>query len=261
MRSVASTVCSVLGVPSPSSAETDPINEVIQSMGVVTRLIVVVIDAFGVSTWTAAGKLVKTFNSLARIHLVHVKSVMPTITPVNFATMVTGAHPNVHGIRDRREKINVETIFDILREADRVSAAAARAESSLGILISPHVDRQYIAGSNIDEEVCSLALEALEGMPDLLWVQLLDVDDAGHQHGPFSAESSAAAERDDRYLRKIVRAAKRNGYSIMVLADHGQHSVSHVDGRVSATHGTNSDDDAYVGFVWCTQRELQSLEI
>lgn len=230
-------------------------------MGVVKRLIVVVIDAFGVSTWTAAGKLVKTFNSLARLHLVYVKSVMPTITPVNFATMVTGAHPNAHGIRDRREKINMETLFDVLREADIVSAAVARAESSLGILISPHVERQYIAGSNTDEEVCSLALEALEGIPDLLWVQLLDVDDAGHQHGPFSAESMAAAKRDDVYLGEFVRAGKRNGYSIMVLADHGQHSVTHVDGRVSGTHGTNSDDDVYVGFVWCSHRELQSLDI
>jgi len=215
------------------SAEVEPMEEVIETMGVVERLAVVVIDAFGVSTWTAAKMEVPTFNSLANRHLIHLRSVMPTITPVNFATMLTGAHPDVHRIRDRTEELTLETVFDVLREQGKVSATAARAVSSLGILISPFADRPCLAESNTDKEVCALAIEAMDELVDLLWVQFLDIDDAGHQHGPLSSESVAA----------------------MVLADHGQHTIVRDDGSIGGTHGTDLDDDIYVPFVWCTNKE------
>jgi len=230
--------------------------EVVGTMGVVERLVVVVIDAFGLSTWATSRMEVPTFNALANRHLIHLRSVMPTITPVNFATMLTGAHPDTHRIRDRTERLTLETVFDVLRESGRVSATAARAVSSLGILISPFADRPGLAESNTDEEVCAIAVEAMVERADLLWVQLLDLDDAGHQHGPLSSESVAAAHRDDGYLREIAETASRKGYSLIVLADHGQHTVVGDDGEVGGTHGTNADDDVYVPFVWCTNREL-----
>lgn len=257
MRSVAPTVCRVLGVRAPSSAETGPLEEVVGTMGVVNRLAVVVIDAFGASTWAAARMEVPTFNALGNRHLIHLRSVMPTITPVNFATMLTGAHPDEHGIRDRTESLTLETVFDVLREHGRISATAARAVSSLGILISPFADSPGLAESNTDEEVCALAVEALEERVDLLWVQLLDVDDAGHLHGPLSIESVAAAHSDDGHLREIAEKAYREGYGLMVLADHGQHMVVRGDGGIGGTHGTDAADDIYVPFVWCTTRELR----
>ena len=231
--------------------------EVIETMGVVERLAVVVIDAFGVSTWTAAKMEVPTFNSLANRHLIHLRSVMPTITPVNFATMLTGAHPDKHQIRDRTERLTLETVFDILHEQGRVSATAARAVSSLGILISPFADRPGLAESNTDKEVCTLAVEAMCERADLLWVQLLDVDDAGHQHGPLSSEGLAAAHQNDGYLREIAKTASSERYGLMVLADHGQHVIVKDDGSEGGTHGTDGDDDVYVPFVWCANRELR----
>ena len=237
------------------SAEVEPMEEVIETMGVVERLAVVVIDAFGVSTWTAAKMEVPTFNSLANRHLIHLRSVMPTITPVNFATMLTGTHPDTHRIRNRTEKLTLETVFDVLREQGKVSATAARAVSSLGILISPFADRPGLAESNTDKEVCTLAIEAMDELVDLLWVQFLDIDDAGHQHGPLSSESVAAANRDDRHLRKIAEITSRKRYSLIVLADHGQHTIVRDDGSIGGTHGTDLDDDIYVPFVWCTNKE------
>ena len=256
MRYVTPTVCGALGVRAPSSAETGPLEEVVGTMGVVDRLAVVVIDTFGASTWTAARLEVPTFNALANRHLLHLRSVMPTITPVNFATMLTGASPDAHRIRDRTERLALETIFDVLRERGRVSATAARAVSSLGILILPSADRPGLAESNTDREVSSLAVQMLEGRADLLWVQLLDVDNAGHLHGPLSSESAAAAHRADGHLREIAEGAYRGGYALMALADHGQHMVVRDDGSVGGTHGTDLEEDLYVPFVWCTAREL-----
>ena len=257
MRSVAPTVCRVLGVRAPSSAEAQPMREVVETMGVAERLAVVVIDAFGSSTWAAARREVPTYNALAERHLARLRSMMPSITPVNFATMLTGAHPDTHGIRDRTERLTLETVFDVLRERGKASATAARAASSLGILISPFADRPGLAGSNTDEEVRALAVEALEARADLVWVQFLDVDDAGHQHGPLSPESVAAAHGDDGYLREIAEEAQKGGYGLMVLADHGQHTVVKGDGAMGGTHGTDMDDDLSVPFIWCTNRELK----
>jgi predicted AlkP superfamily pyrophosphatase or phosphodiesterase len=104
--------------------------------------------------------------------------------------------------------------------------------------------------------VKDLASEAMKGGVDLLWVQLLDVDDAGHQHGPLSSQGVSAAGQADFHLKEIATAAYREGYAIMVLADHGQHTTSKDDGSIGGTHGTDADEDVYVPFIWCTVREI-----
>lgn len=257
MRCVAPTVCRVLGLRPPGQAETGPLEEVVGTMRNQRRLVVVVIDAFGASTWSATRAETPTFNAIARRHLLHLKSVMPTITPVNFATMLTGASPESHGIRDRTEELKLETVFDIMRDEGRSSATAARALSSLGILISPFTERPGIAESNLDEEVCSIAVDRLREGVDLLWVQLLDVDDAGHMYGPLSPQGVAAAGRDDGLLRRIAAEACRGGYGLMVLADHGQHTVMRDDGTQGGWHGTEAEEDVSVPFVWCKAEELK----
>jgi predicted AlkP superfamily pyrophosphatase or phosphodiesterase len=259
MRSLAPTVCRVLGVRSPGSADAEPLVEVVDSMGEMKRLAVVVIDAFGVSTWMAARLETPTFNAMANRHLLHIRSVMPTITPVNFATMLTGAGPDVHGIRDRTEELKLETIFDVLRENDDASATAARALSSLGILVSPFADHPGIAESNTDDEVTALALEALGKGVDLLWVQLLDVDDAGHMHGPMSPLGIAAVKRADRHLREIAVKTQEEDYGVIVLADHGQHTILKEDGSEGGTHGTYSNEDVFVPLVWGTPQDIRGV--
>jgi predicted AlkP superfamily pyrophosphatase or phosphodiesterase len=256
MRAVAPTVCKVLGVRPPKQADAEPLVEVAETLGAQRKLAVVVIDAFGASTWTALRMETPAFNTLANRHLLHLRSVMPTVTPVNFSTMLTGAPPGVHLIRDRKEELTLETVFDVLRERGKSSATAARAISSLGILISPHADHPGIAESNDDKDVTRIAIEAMSNDADLLWVQLLDVDDAGHGHGPLSPQGITAAKRADRHLRMIAEAAWREGYALIVLADHGQHKETRDDGTEYGTHGTTADDDVYVPFVWCNVEEL-----
>jgi len=228
-----------------------------ETMGPQERLAVVVIDAFGASTWDVCRAVTPTFNALADRHILRLRSVMPTVTPVNFATMLTGASPETHEIRVRTEELKLETIFDVLREEGRTSATAARALSSLGILISPFADRPGLAESNLDADVCAIALKALKEKVDLLWVQLLDVDDAGHKHGPTSSQGASAAGTADGHLREIASEAYRRGYGVIVLADHGQHTVTKDDGSRAGSHGTDSDEDVYVPFVWCAPEELR----
>lgn len=255
MRCVAPTVSRALGVRPPSSSERGPHREVAKTLEPTDRLVVVVVDAFGHSTWKAVEDLTPCFNSLHAAHGALIDSVMPTITPVNFATMLTGASPEGHGITNREQPLALETVFHVLRGEGMASATAARAMSSLGILISPHADRPGIAASNTDDEVTRLALGAIDGGASLLWVQLLDVDDAGHAHGPLSGQGRDAAARADSNLRRILGAARRGGYSAIVLADHGQHTVER-EGVVQGTHGTDTPQDRVVPLAWANNDEL-----
>jgi len=258
MRCVAPTVSRVLGVRPPSSSEKGPHLEAVKTLEATDRLAVVVVDAFGLSTWRAVMDRTPCFNSLHSAHGATINSVMPSITPVNFATMLTGASPVSHGITNREQPLKLETIFHVLRGEGMASATAARVLSSLGILVSPHADRPGIASSNTDDEVMRIALKALEDEASLLWVQLLDVDDAGHAYGPLSVEGREAASRADSNLRRILSSAYRGGYSAIVLADHGQHTVVR-GGVVQGTHGTEMQEDVVVPLAWANNDELSGI--
>jgi predicted AlkP superfamily pyrophosphatase or phosphodiesterase len=256
MRIVAPTVCKVLGIRPPSSADSTFLPLVGDTMGS-KKLAVVIIDALGMSTWNNARELTPTMNTMETVHNTVIHSVMKTITPVNFATMLTGASPETHGITNREMPLGHETIFHVMREAGMRSATAARALSSLGILISPHSDKPGLAESNMDSEVTELAVSRMREGFNLVWVHLLDVDDAGHGYGPLSGEGMDAAARADGNLRVILEAARDNGYSVIVLADHGQHDSG--DEVHKGTHGTNMLEDVEVPFLWANNTELKDI--
>lgn len=257
MRSVAPTVCKVLGIRAPSSADSDSLPQACETLGSTDKLAVIVLDAFGMSTWKKARNLTPTLNRLESVHGTVIQSVMKSVTPVNFATMLTGASPDTHGITDRTMPLRHETIFEVMREAGIKSATAARATSSLGILISPHSDKPGLSESNLDKEVTEIAVSRIKDGYNLVWVQLLDVDDAGHKFGPLSEESMEAVARAEGNLKIIMDAAGDNGYSVIVLADHGQHDSD--DDAYKGNHGTDMPEDIEVPFLWANNAELRSI--
>ena len=257
MRTVAPTVCKVLGIRAPSSADSPSLLQACKTLGSTDKLAVIVIDAFGMSTWKKAKNLTPTLNRLEAVHGTIIHSVMKSVTPVNFATMLTGASSETHGITDRTMPLRHETIFYVLREAGLKSATAARALSSLGILISPHADNPGIAESNKDTEVAEKAISRLMSGNNLVWVHLLDVDDAGHGYGPLSEESMDAIARADANLRTILDTAGDIGYSVIVLADHGQHDSD--DANYKGNHGTDKPEDIEVPFLWANNAELRDI--
>ncbi len=257
MRIVAPTVCKALGIRTPSSSASSPLPMTGKSFGLTNKLSVIVMDALGMSTWKKGRELTPTLNKLEAVHGTVIHSVMKSITPVNFATMLTGASPENHGITDRKMSLVNETIFDVMREAGMISATAARAISSLGILISPHSDKPGIANSNLDADVTQIAVSRIMDGYNLVWVQFLDVDDAGHTYGPLSDEGMEAVARVDGNLRIVLEAARDNGYSVIVLADHGQHDSG--DESLKGTHGTDMPEDIEVPFLWANNAELHDI--
>jgi predicted AlkP superfamily pyrophosphatase or phosphodiesterase len=256
MRIIAPTVCDVFKIRHPKSSEKLGLIKVTSTLETTKKLAVIVIDALGISTWRKAKKQTPTLNQIEKNHFTIIHSVMKSITPVNFATMLTGASPEKHKITERTMTLKEETIFDVMREHYMSSATAARAQSSLGILISPNADYPGIAESNLDTEVTEITVSKLNEGHNLLWVQLLDVDDAGHKYGPYSKESMNAVEKADINLMKILKVAQNQGYSVIVLADHGQHTT--IDG-IKGTHGTDISEDLEVPLLWANNSELGEI--
>jgi predicted AlkP superfamily pyrophosphatase or phosphodiesterase len=231
------------------------IGEIINDMGHHDRVAVVVLDAFGVATWRRFEDLTPNFNLIAHQHSLHVRSVLPPKTPVNFATIATGAPSDVHKIRDRTETLTVETIFRVLSEASMKSAAAGRASSSVGILLSKFADYRCIAGSNTDDELLQLGVKTIvDESPEFVLMQLLDVDDIGHKFGLTGHEIRRAASDVDRHLGDLLPHLAERSYGLMVLADHGAHQAG---GK--ATHDGTSEDDLIVPLAWRSSEYLREI--
>jgi predicted AlkP superfamily pyrophosphatase or phosphodiesterase len=231
------------------------IDEVIEDMGLHKRVAVIVLDAFGVATWRRLQELTPNFNLLAHQHLVHIRSVMPSKTPVNFATIATGAPSEIHKIRDRSESLTIETIFHVVSAASMKSAAVGRAKSTMGILLSKFADYKGIAPSNTDEELVQLGIEIItEKSPEYILMQLLDVDDTGHKFGLDGEEIRKAVSEIDRHLGELLYHLAEAGYGVMVLADHGAHQKDGI-----ATHDGTKEDDLIVPLVWRSHEYLKEI--
>jgi acyl-CoA thioester hydrolase len=165
----------------------------------------VVIDAFGLATWEYARDRCPTVNALATDRRLTIHSVLPAITPVNFATMVTGASPQSHSIRARTERLELETLFHVFQSEGRPTAAVGRALSTVGILLTPFADFKGVAESNEDGEVLDLGLRILrENEPDYFLLQFLAVDSASHRYGPFGPDSAQSVAETDAHLRVLI---------------------------------------------------------
>ena len=77
-------------------------------------------------------------------------TVMPSVTPVCFGTMYTGAQPAVHGIRKyEKPVIKIDTIFDALIRAGKKPVIVAYGECSLGkIFLERNMD--YFVYADVD---------------------------------------------------------------------------------------------------------------
>jgi predicted AlkP superfamily pyrophosphatase or phosphodiesterase len=250
IMSAAPTVCALLGLPAPSGSEGAALQEVTAEMAPQKRAAIILLDALGISTWHSARERMPSFARLAEGQLLKLRSVLPCSTPVCFASIVTGARPEVHGVRQRTDEMKVESVFQVIRRAGKTSAVVGRRSSSTGLLLARYSDTAFVAVSNTDQEVEEKLLLAIEQEPAFIFIQLLDIDNAGHARGPASEESIGACERTDARMSRILSALSHNGYGAIVMADHGQHTVKEADGAIRGTHDGSTEEDMLVPLTW-----------
>ncbi|MBN1583025.1 MAG: alkaline phosphatase family protein [Anaerolineae bacterium] len=276
MTCVAPTVSTLLDLPVPAQATGTAIAEMVAGVRDVDRVAILATDAFGEYAWGLWQGEMPYLRSLHAQHSLILRSVLPSITPVNFATMVAGNDLTGHGVRTYDDDFTCQTLFDVVRAAGGQSAGIGIAGYTGERLLARFADLAGVAQVRSDDAVADTVIEIVEGhRPVFLIAQLGVVDDVFHRYGPSSPEVvpmlrdtdarlklevivplitnfTVPMLRDtDARLKRLVETLKPAGYMVIILSDHGQHDIPDPQpGGLRGGHGSDSDQDCLVPCTW-----------
>ncbi len=252
MTYVAPTTAKILVLVLPAQSETKTIPEIIRDLSGYKKIAIIVTDALGLFGWRQWEDEMPFLRSLHIRKSIVIRSIMPSITAVNFAAMVTGAEFSVHGVHEMDNTFACETVFDVLRKAGRISAGVGLEKYTGSNLMGRHADIWGNAGKGSDTDVEKKTIEIVDrSSPDFLITHLGKMDDIIHQYGPSSPSVVSMLKDTDSLLERLVKHLKRQNYGVIILSDHGQHDVPDaVDGDRKGAHGTDSVEDCLVPCTW-----------
>lgn len=164
------------------------------------------------------------------------KSVQPSETMPNHASMLGGMVPDKHGIfwnilYAEAPRINGPTLFSVGHDAG-LSTAMVVGKPKLEYLVVPGSVDNLIAGELTDADVKDKAVEVIRaGLPNILFIHLPDLDRIGHAAGWMSPEQLQAMAVADGFVGEIVAAIEAGGYLnstlLIITADHGGSGKGH----------------------------------
>ena len=172
-----------------------------------------------------------------------VRSVMPSVTPVCFASMYAGVTPDVHGIQAYvKPVLRVQTLFDAALAAGKRPVIVSTAGDSISkIFLERRMD--YFIYDTPDE--CNAkAVELMQrDEHDLIVVYNGNYDGTMHRFGPESPEALAALDDNANAFAMLSGAAAKfwdnRRYGVAFLPDHGCHEI---DGGCGS-HGLDMPED------------------
>ena len=176
---------------------------------------------------------------------IYLSTVMPSVTPVCFATMYTGAQPSVHGIQKyEKPVITIDTIFDRLIKAGKKIALITYAQCSLSLIyLNRSIDYYHFNEGGI-EAVNAKAMEViLRDEHDFIVIYNGNFDSVMHKNGPESAKALAELRVNDHVFGTISNLIKthwkKHNTLVGFAMDHGCHEI---DGKNGA-HGLDMPED------------------
>ncbi|MEG1942195.1 MAG: hypothetical protein RR049_00140 [Angelakisella sp.] len=246
MTHFASTITSCMGIAPPNDADT-PISQVEKLVHStcgkpVDKVLIYNPDALGMWMYQ---KYTEEFTAvMERVQmLIPIATVMPSVTPVCFGTMYTGALPEIHGIKSySKPVITTDSLFDALARAGKKVALVTVADSSMAIIFS---------GRNIDYFPMPYDTEATNKAMELIRDDKYDVvicynqefDDVMHESTPQSPVSYAAMQHHIDAFARLTDTAKESWaqYDTLVVCapDHG----THVNAQGLGDHGDYIEED------------------
>jgi hypothetical protein len=260
IAAVTLTICRLMGVEPPRLSSAEALQRVLGEArakgieGRIRKAFIYAPDALGEGIYRDYAPLYRHIKELAPVE-VEMRSVLPTYTPVCFASMFTGAEPEVHGIR-RYEKpvLGCDTLFDAVSRAGMRVAIVAVKDSSIDLIFRGRSIDYYT--ETYDPEVVRRSLRLLgEGVHDLIVAYNQEYDDAMHRSTPRSPEAIEAFKRHLEAFR-VLGETFNEAYSaenrvIAFCPDHG----THVDPATrKGAHGTDAADDVDVRHFWGINR-------
>ena len=237
-----STIASLLDVSAPAAAD-EPISTVLKAAGgPVERVLCYNPDAIALWLYQKHTALFEDVMLSSQLTL-PVRSVMPSVTPVCFASMYSGVTPDVHGIkRYVKPVLTVETLFDALIAAGKKPAIVSTTGDSISmIFLERKMDYFFY---ETPDECNAKALELLEKDEyDLIVVYNGNYDGTMHKHGTEAEPSIDALRHNVAAFKMLSEAAAKcwagRKYVTAFLPDHGCHDI---DGDCGG-HGLDMPED------------------
>lgn len=173
-----------------------------------------------------------------------VKAAFPTLSYPNYATILSGNEPSVHGLLDNKLKLPMEHdhMFDKLAASGKVIAVVGFYWWRCLLGNGPWHLTTYTEEDTQDSWVYEQAQTiAMKINPDFLLVHSLGVDYSGHTWGGDSPDYGESARRVDSLISKFQEFwAHEFGGKILVGSDHGM--------RGDKGHGGNSPEETNIRY-------------
>lgn len=213
--------------------------------GYVDRIFMYNPDAIGQWIYEKYAQLLSEVKECTDIE-VDFATVMPSVTPVCFATMYTGAQPSVHGIQSYvKPVITIDTLFDALIRCGKKPAIVSTSNDSMSKIFLGR-DMDYYIFDSIYEVNQKASELILEDKYDVIAVYNGNYDTAMHKYGPESEEALAELADNARSFCMFDALIEKHwgvhntliGFSM----DHGCHEI---DGGCGS-HGLDMEEDVNI---------------
>lgn len=251
---IAGTVSRILGIEPPKGAKT-VIEPLLQLAAGRTAEKMLIYDPDAVAMWlwrTHPDYFLPVMKHTQLALPMH--CVMPSVTPVCFASIYTGLDPVDHGIQEYRKPVlECDTLFDALVRAGKKTALVAVGECSMAkIFLNRDID-YYIIGRDGDAPGGSheVALQVIDSDKyDCIIVYNGSYDSTMHRNGVLSEAALSILDDNAKKFDECVTLAKSKWAGKTALygwvTDHGCHDNE--SGR--GTHGTDLPDDLNITHFW-----------
>lgn len=173
-------------------------------------------------------------------------SVMPSVTPVCFASMYTGLTPDEHGIKKYEKPVlKVDTIFDYLSKAGKKVAIVSTSGDSISkIFLERNID-YFIFPTKRKVNKTAFKLIA-QGQYDVIVIYNGDYDATMHAFGPERSIPLMHLKQNLKTYNDMISLIKKSSKGKKVFygfcPDHGCHKI---DGGRGA-HGLDMYEDMHV---------------
>ncbi len=171
------------------------------------------------------------------------RSVMPSVTPVCFASMYSGVLPEKHGItKYTKPVLTCETLFDRMIAAGKKCAICSTTGDSISKIFLER-DMDYFIYPT-ERQVNSKALQLIKkDIYDLIVIYNGNYDSTMHHHGPEAKKSLKVLKKNTAVYSKIVAKIRECYGNHRVFygfcPDHGCHEI---DGN-AGSHGLDCEED------------------
>ena len=252
IKDVAPTVSAILGLRSPAQSTGAVIQQIVRDLSDRQRVAVLVPDALGLFPFQRWRDEMPYLSSLHDKHSIVMRSVLPSVTPVCFSAILTGAEQSVHGVDARTDTIACETLFDTVGQSEGQTAGVGLRGHTGYEFVGRHAGIRGDGGDGSDAGTEAEVIRIVDQhSPAFVIAQLYWTDGIFHKYGPSSPAVVPILQETDSRIDRLCRYLGDQGYGVIVLADHGQHDLPDAgEGENKGRHGTDADEDLLVPCTW-----------